>query len=261
MDVLFVTGCSRSGTTALVDVLNAHEAIVVGMERYKHLYPQTQAEELQGLFDVERFFDFRSTDTSVLPGGRNQWYRLYEDARGKLATGSVVFIGDKPKAAPSIAEKLTQAYPEARWIHIFRELAYVAASFEARANAPHDRWPLRAGYRDALRQWTEGFRAAELLCRRGAAITRLPRGVRGVLRERRASTRLAARVPRSPAQPDAAGARPADHWQLGGASRPPRLFQAALEWLDAARPAEVEDRFRQLARRDHEAWLSAARAP
>ena len=34
---LFVTGCPRSGTTALVELLASHYAIVIGMERYKYV--------------------------------------------------------------------------------------------------------------------------------------------------------------------------------------------------------------------------------
>ena len=39
-DLLFVAGLGRSGTTALMEVLVAHDDIAMGVERYKRLYPR-----------------------------------------------------------------------------------------------------------------------------------------------------------------------------------------------------------------------------
>ncbi|MGY2701665.1 sulfotransferase [Nocardioides sp. HB32] len=35
--LLFLVGLARSGTTALLHVLNAHPEVVIGMERYKRV--------------------------------------------------------------------------------------------------------------------------------------------------------------------------------------------------------------------------------
>jgi len=37
MKYLFVAGCPRSGTTALVKILNSHDQIILGMERFKYV--------------------------------------------------------------------------------------------------------------------------------------------------------------------------------------------------------------------------------
>ena len=39
-DLLFVAGLGRSGTTALMEALVAHEEIALGVERFKRLYPR-----------------------------------------------------------------------------------------------------------------------------------------------------------------------------------------------------------------------------
>src|SRR5215469_6731787 len=54
---LFVGGCARSGTTAFVQLLNAHSEIFIGNERYLYLYPRIKeaAAKDNGYFNTERF--------------------------------------------------------------------------------------------------------------------------------------------------------------------------------------------------------------
>jgi Sulfotransferase family len=65
----FVFGCPRSGTTAVVRLLQAHPRVVIGMERHKFLLSRRRDRAKFGpaLFEPERFFDFRPGDTNVNP--------------------------------------------------------------------------------------------------------------------------------------------------------------------------------------------------
>ena len=67
-DFLFATGCPRSGNTALTRLLNAHDEIVMGSERYKYLLYEGRFWELTPeLYAPPRYFDFRETDTNITP--------------------------------------------------------------------------------------------------------------------------------------------------------------------------------------------------
>jgi hypothetical protein len=245
-------GCPRSGTTALVDILNAHPAIVVGMERFKYLYSAAAVDDLDGIFEPCRFLDVQADETNVLPLGTNRWQRLYDDARAKFAVGGVQLVGDKLWASQAIVTKLHQAYPEARWVFIFRDLARVAASFEVRANNPHDRgWPLRNGYRTALQVWMGAFRAARLL-EDLVADTAIYR----VAYERFFAQDLAQLAALqaflgvgSSSELDEAYVQATRDWDARQA-RPHGLFPAAREWLEHNRPAGLENRFRRAAEQD-----------
>ena len=64
--VLLVTGVGRSGTTAIANLLNGHPRTCIGVERYKYKF--LRRGEFEGdEFTPQRFFDFRPTDTNVLP--------------------------------------------------------------------------------------------------------------------------------------------------------------------------------------------------
>ena len=69
---LFATGCERSGTTILTRLLQSHPGISIGMERYKYLLRGVRTRRVTrrlcpSHFEPGRFFDFRPTDTNIIP--------------------------------------------------------------------------------------------------------------------------------------------------------------------------------------------------
>jgi hypothetical protein len=160
--ILFVTACSRSGTTALVRLLNQHAGVGIGMERFKFLYSKHAETDLSRLFEPARFFDFRPGDTNLLPDVDARWRKHYDAIAAKHRAGTLSVIGDKALATPGIVRALTATFPRARWIFIFRDLEGVASSFVGRADNPADvNWPPEKRHESALSDWRGAFEAVE----------------------------------------------------------------------------------------------------
>lgn len=150
--ICFVTGVGRSGTTAMVDLLNAHPQICLGMERYKFKYLRAGAFDA-GDFAPERFFDFRAGDTNLLPKTQGRWRGVYEGLAEKYATAQLV--GDKIPHLFARFEAAGAVFPQARWIYMLRDIDAVAASWNARARNPGDAWPGANDYRVAVQVWND----------------------------------------------------------------------------------------------------------
>lgn len=148
--ICFVTGVGRSGTTAMADLLNQHPAVCIGIERYKFKF--LRRTDFDGSeFTRERFFDFRTDDTNLLPKGRGHWQEVYEALGSKYPQALV--LGDK---IPHLFEKFepcAQAFPQAKWIYMLRDINAVAASWNARAQNPRDKWPQTSDFRAAVPAW------------------------------------------------------------------------------------------------------------
>lgn len=150
--IVFVIGVGRSGTTAVAELLNKHEDICIGIERYKFKFLRRGAIDGDE-FEAERFFDFRETDTNILPKQAGKWRTIYDRMREKFPQARV--CGDK---IPHLFERFdacNAAFPEARWIYMLREIDGVASSWNARALNPRDAWPEQNDYRKAVRVWNE----------------------------------------------------------------------------------------------------------
>jgi hypothetical protein len=145
----FVLGAARSGTTAMVELLNTHPAICMGVERYKRYYRRHRSYPAS-LLTRERFFTFEQSDTNARPD-RKPWKPLYETLAAKWDSARVV--GDKEgfAALPHIIEGI----PEPRIIFMLRDIAQVASSWNARAANVADKWPERNDFRAAVRRWNE----------------------------------------------------------------------------------------------------------
>lgn len=147
---LLVTGVARSGTTALAELLNAHEEICLGMERFKFQFLR-QENFSDSLFDRARFFDFREEDTNILPGPRPQWQGLYDGIAQKWDGAKVV--GDKVPDMLPVLPAFLAANPGFRCICILRSLKGVALSWQTRADDPRDSWPGGRGFELACESW------------------------------------------------------------------------------------------------------------
>lgn len=145
----FVLGPARSGTTAMVELLNAHPAICMGVERYKRYYRRNRAYPAL-LLTKERFFSFEETDTNARPD-RKPWKPLYKSLAAKWDTAKVV--GDKEGFAA--LPHIVAGVPEPRIIYMLRDIAQVASSWNSRAANPTDKWPERNDFRAAVNRWNE----------------------------------------------------------------------------------------------------------
>nr|WP_282960708.1 sulfotransferase [Actibacterium sp. MT2.3-13A] len=148
----FVTGCSRSGTTALTRLLNKHPEICIGFERFAKVHRRRELAPEH--FQPERFLDVRPEDTHYdeLTG-----FRAFH-AR-KIGTARVV--GDKIPQLSDRYKALFRAFPEARVVYTLREPFSVAESFERRAGDPEDGWAQERGYLAAIEEWNESLRRTE----------------------------------------------------------------------------------------------------
>lgn len=142
----FVVGEARSGTTLLRVMLDAHPQLSIPPESYfvSGLYPYRSRYERDGSFDLARFaadltglHKFRDWDLdadalgaafgSSMPGG------TYADAI-RLLYGTYAAAHDKPRygdKSPGYVARmklLTQLFPEARFVHIVRDVRSVALS-------------------------------------------------------------------------------------------------------------------------------------
>ena len=153
--LLFVAGLGRSGTTALMEVLVAHDEVALGVERYKRLYPRDDEPVTRELFGQERFFDFSDGLTNLTPEQAPEWAPHYEAMRAKW--GRARFVGDKMVAIR--LQHVWETVPDARFVCIVRDLEPVAASWEARARDPEDRgWAADQDATKAVAGWNRSLR-------------------------------------------------------------------------------------------------------
>lgn len=175
---LFVCGVRRSGTTALARCLNRHRRIALGVERYRHAFVDSNsAVDYRGLFDKDRFFDFRPSDRSAYaksfrlshqdtdPKGQLaqvlEWpKRLYDDAREKY--DSVYYVGDKIPDLYRRTPFLREKFPGCKVIFLLRNPLAIGLSWQVRADNTRDKWSHRAGFAEAVVEWNKALTATML---------------------------------------------------------------------------------------------------
>lgn len=253
---LFVTGCSRSGTTALVHLLNVHPDVVIGMERFKHVYSRREQGSLAGMFTRPRFLDFRDGDTNITPSASPRWRRFYEIADKKLADEGSGTIGDKALATPGILSFLTGEYPNAHWIFIFREVVGVAGSYVKRADNSGDvNWPQTKRHREALGDWRRAFEAVDTLIAEVGSERVFPVSYERLFSGDNVNLKaLFGFLDRNvPHIVTAKFSSMTSDWEKR-TSAPSPLTQDERDWLTANRPQDLEERYEELSRMAIERW-------
>ncbi|WP_243059002.1 sulfotransferase [Nocardioides sp. SR21] len=166
--LLFLAGLARSGTTALLHVLNAHPEVAIGMERYKRLL-NGQIDLLRPeLFDQERFFDFSDGLTNQDPEEAARWGVDYAAIEKKYAAAT--YVGDKMTTIRfgAVHERL----PEARFVFIVRDIDQVASSWDRRAQDDTDvNWPERSDARASVERWNRSLRRIRRAARQYPELT------------------------------------------------------------------------------------------
>ena len=157
---LLVSGVARSGTTALAELLNSHESICVGIERFKFQF-LLHHNHSASLFERDRFFDFRPEDTNLSPTAKPHWQTAYDAIAQKWDTAEV--IGDKVPDMTAELPAFIAANPDFKYIYILRNLKDVGLSWQARANRIRDSWPSKKGFAAACESWSAQMLALHAL--------------------------------------------------------------------------------------------------
>jgi Domain of unknown function (DUF6473)/Sulfotransferase family len=146
---VFICGCARSGTSALVQLLDAHSEISIGMERYitRFLSGNGLSPEL---FEEERFFSVEEGDTFY--DNLDFLKPLYDSLRSKWQRS--VVVGDKIPKLYTRYDHVFERFPEARVIFVSRNLIDVANSYKRRAEDESDQdWSQSRGAAAAIDDW------------------------------------------------------------------------------------------------------------
>lgn len=150
-EYLFICGCPRSGTTALVRLLNAHKSIGIGMERYKYYASQQNVHKINSnAFKAENFFNLQDEQTNL------KWTQYYDDLRIKYQQG-IDIVGDKYPHYYRFYDQINSNLNNVKWIFIVRNVVDVAKSYNVRSANPEDGWPSEANYKRAVVHWNESL--------------------------------------------------------------------------------------------------------
>jgi hypothetical protein len=145
---LFISGCARSGTSALTILLGSHPEICLGMERYGHLVDPEKFSIDQSFFEPERFLDLRPTDTFYTD--LLAFHKWCPNLPEKIRSASIV--GDKRPEYYRVFDKLNSTFINPKFIHIIRNYVDVAFSWEARAKLTKD-WPESKDALRSIKDW------------------------------------------------------------------------------------------------------------
>ncbi len=179
-DFVFISGCPRTGTTAMVELLNRHPKIIMGMERYKNYASKKELTHLikPELFSPDVFFNVSEDQTDVCPSHleweekhekmysmlKNRWNTAVRDGQdGGFAWG------DKVPNYYRLYDELDEAFDNRiKWIFTTRDIMEVALSFNYRAEAaiPGGLWRRDADYKMAVVKWNESLKEAWLYLKR-----------------------------------------------------------------------------------------------
>jgi hypothetical protein len=149
---LFITGCPRSGTSALWRIITSHPKIMLGMERFSG---QMVNHELSPeLYREERFYNIMHGDTSV---GDSHLYLPAPEMRHSVYK-QIVYIGDKLPYLYLFLDTLAEKFSGAKVVFINRNIFDLATSYNARAEDSNDlSWNRDMRSEKAIRHWTDAL--------------------------------------------------------------------------------------------------------
>jgi len=128
-NILLISGCARSGTTAFTRLLNAHPHINITVEKYQS--------------------EFRADDKSFTK------VKFENDIVEKKKPANIVFIGDKVPGYYKDYNKIFTAFPDARVLFLFRNIFDVSQSYKRRQEHETNQWS--KGVRMAVKDWNESL--------------------------------------------------------------------------------------------------------
>lgn len=155
MNLLFIAGPGRSGTTALVRYLNVHPEILVCRERFAG-WPREEI--TKDLFTPETIMDFPDVYEQSHRNTELRWRRHAEILDGKDFS-RLSWVGDKVPTFTDCLPLLAENNPDSKFLLMYRPVEDVARSAEARSANPKDTWlGNRDGFRVGVKQWSRAMR-------------------------------------------------------------------------------------------------------
>ncbi len=163
---LFATGCERSGTTVLTRLLQSHPSVAIGMERYKYLLRDVRTRRVTrrlcpSHFEPGRFFDFRPSDTNIIPPNFGDYY---DESARRYRSDELRYVGDKV-LPPNVwlVRTMANRFPQAKFVLIYRDQVRVCDSWQRRSSNPEDQWVTGNDYRAGHDHWVDGLDVADWL--------------------------------------------------------------------------------------------------
>lgn len=147
MNILFIAGPGRSGTTGLANYLNQHPEILICRERY-HWIP---SEITPYSFAPENIAEDHTGATNT---PRDYHLRLLS----QKDPSQLKVIGDKAPRYVTELNMLAENNPGSRFMLLYRPIEEVVESYEKRAQNPNDRWlGGRDGFSIGIEQWNRAM--------------------------------------------------------------------------------------------------------
>jgi hypothetical protein len=144
--ILFLSGVARSGTSALVQILNLHPRLLIGQERF--FFRVREESLVPADFEPGRFLTVAPGDTHS--GG------IFGKPDLQKAYGAATYVGDKYPLLFNHFDYVFRTFPQAEHVYIFRNPLSVAESYEARRRNPDDHFTRT--WRDGLEDWNASVR-------------------------------------------------------------------------------------------------------
>ena len=170
-----VLGVSRSGTTLLKAMLDAHSQLAIPSESYflpqlwdRHGEQPERDAFVDDLGRLERLREWgvdpaqvreRLPERPAFAEAVQSIYRVYAESRGKLR------FGDKTPLYMQHLNVLERAFPDARYVHIVRDGRDAAASMRAMTRKPRFNLSRPRGVGDFAAAWQREVLAARLFGR------------------------------------------------------------------------------------------------
>ena len=148
---LFITGCPRSGTSALSLLMGAHPKIAMGVERF-HNYVVPEFTLTEDFFEEDRFFDFQAEDSHINLEAQPRIKLNYERLKNRYNDCS--YYGDKiPYLYKKYPELLTNFNKQGQLkiLFIVRNILDVANSYNVRFEDQNLKW--RRDVEKSVKDW------------------------------------------------------------------------------------------------------------
>lgn len=148
MNILFVAGPSRSGTTAFVRYLNQHPEVMISIERFKWIPREEVTPEI---FTLERIMSFE--EEYEKRGTESRWW-VHKRIVDQKDPAKLKWMGDKFPQYTRSLDVLSRNNPGASFIFTYRPVDEVAESYEARSQNPDDAWLAgKDGFMMGIQDW------------------------------------------------------------------------------------------------------------
>lgn len=135
---LFIVGCARSGTTAMVSLLNEDPRFLLGNEAFKK---------------VPRLRRAALTLDPVLASLEPE---REEELRARAASSTLRYFGTKSPKSYKRLKWLAREFADAKFLYMVRDLEPVASSWNVRARVKKN-WPAIEDYERAVGQWNDAM--------------------------------------------------------------------------------------------------------